>query len=258
MCGHHAQHCNRTGEQTCRHDTVKRALVKELKRIGLQVQVEDNAPFTAHPDLRMDITIAGGQMRMPLPMVVSGATVAGSTAADRNKGALLDVYLTDASSAAALGRGSAAMDGGALVHGARKKYNTYTGKFPSLEYTLFVFGIEHGGRLSLQASNFLKAAATHEVARSDGACTFSSSMARWRQRVSVAVQQTISDTVDRSMSKSRAVPGEVLDLFAYRRVRLLKAPVPGGLEHGAAAQGGQGAAGGGQAGVAVAVVGNNT
>ena len=227
--GHHAQHCNHSGYHMYRHERVKAAFRTEFKAIGLQVVEESHAPFPDHPTLRMDLVVPGGQMLIPAPMDVNGATLPGATAADLGKAALVDIYLADPTSATAIQRfQSAVKDGGALIQGSQVKHTRYGGKFPTIENTLITCGLEIGGRLFRPTDNMLKTAAKHEAARSDGASTYSSCMARWRQRISVALQRAISESVSYSVAQSRAIPGQALDIGAYRRVRLLKAREPGG------------------------------
>jgi hypothetical protein len=118
------------------------------------------------------------------------------------------------------------------------KHTRYGGKYSPIENTLITFGLELGGRLFPPADNMLKAAAKHEAARSDGASTYSSCMAKWRQRISVALQRAISESVSHSVGQSRPIPGQALDRGAYKRVRLLKAREPGGGGGQEPAQGG--------------------
>ena len=225
--GVHALRCSRCGEQVYRHDHVKEAIANALRSCcKVAVVVEDQLPFVngGAPGLRMDITVAGGQMKIPYPMTAAGAPVPGCKPEHRDRGLLLDVYLADPT--AQSHRAKAAREGGAaLISGAEKKYTTYTGKYSQSSHTLIPFGVEIYGTLSPHAQRFLKAAAARSVVAGQGAHPYSYWMMRWRQFVSVALQRAASQSVARNMARSRAAgDGAIVTRSAHLQVRLLRRP----------------------------------
>ena len=89
-------------------------------------------------------------------------------------------------------------------------------------YTFFPFIFEQFGRASLHAQDFLKLAAEAQSASSAGAIAVSHCKQRWRQRLSIAVQMSISDSVARLWNKATTKVGDPPpDIEAYTRVRFL-------------------------------------
>jgi hypothetical protein len=196
--GAHALACTQSGEQTFRHEFVKKAIADLLKaRAKVHTTCEDSTPFvgTEQPDRRMDIVVAGGQMQAPLPMMPDGTLVPNvDTVAARNKGLLVDVFLTDPA-AQQFRRRAAQEDGAALGSGVARKFQTYGDT--SIAYTLIPFGVEIHGRLCKHSHVFIRAVAEHQTSICDGAYPYSHVVMKWRQYVSIALQRACSDSVHR-------------------------------------------------------------
>jgi len=115
--------------------------------------------------------------------------------------------------------------GKAAEQRTKEKFKHYKGKYSPSRYSLFPFVAEFDGLLGKHAHVFMAAAADHQFENSDGAWSRSECIRNWRQSISLALQETISTTVLRTMS--RAVPSAAaenqaqLDLLAYTKVRLL-------------------------------------
>ena len=88
----------------------------------------------------------------------------------------------------------------------KEKYDTYGGKHPS-NYTLIPFILEQSGASCPHVHEFVKAAALHEFALSDGAWPVSATVQRWRQKISMTLQKVLSVTSRRVFSRVRAVAG---------------------------------------------------
>ncbi len=193
------------------------------------VGLEDHEPFVARgmPGLAMDLTIPGGQMSIPGAMNAEGAFVS-ATASGKfslDKGALVDVNVTDPICAAHVGQ-AAVCSGSTASKAVKRKYDHYTGHFDPRNHILIPFVVESFGRLSVHAQRLIKAMAEHQSRRCEGARPAVDFVASWRQRVSIAVQRSVSDVVARSMSRTRPVAGQPApDIRAYMHVRLLQRPV---------------------------------
>ena len=230
MDGEHALACMLCAtEQTARHEFIKHALVALAKRVSVHATKEDSTPFvgTARPDRRMDIVIAGGQMKIPLPMRPDGTLVPNVSATARDRGLLVDVFWADPT-AQRYRRKAAQEDGAALVDTTREKYTRYGDDIITIAFTLIPFGVEILGRICRHAHAYVRSMAFHETSASDGAYPYSSIMMKWRQYISTAVQRAVSESVARSMSKSRAkepIADHPFDRDAHMQVRLLNIPV---------------------------------
>jgi hypothetical protein len=228
MDGEHALVCMNCGEQTGRHEFVKNALIALAKRVNVHATKEDRTPFsgTAQVNRRMDIVIAGGQMKIPLPMTPDGTLVPNAHATARDRSLLVDVFWANPT-ADKYRRKAAQEDGAALIDTTKEKFTRY-GDCDTIAYTLIPFGVEINGRPSPHANAYLRAMALHETGASNGAYPYSCIMMKWRQYLSIAVQRAVSESMARSMSKSRAkepIADHPLDRDAHMQVRLLNIPV---------------------------------
>jgi hypothetical protein len=233
----HARNCTFTGEQTYRHDAVKHALAKALTRhcklIG--VLIEDNQMFVDRDraELKMDISVEGGQMSMP-SITPEGAPKEFPVAADAAKAAAIDVSLADPTAATCRKRCSHPQSGAgrATRDRAKTKNNLYLPHMSAASYTLIPFVLELFGTIGAHAQAFLAAAAVRESEVSEGATSVSRCKEKWRQRISVTLQRVVSLSLARCFSKTRQLPaaGGVIhaapDITAHMRLRLLACPQP--------------------------------
>ena len=115
--------------------------------------------------------------------------------------------------------------GVAVMRKAEEKLNKYEGKFPP-SYTLIPLALEQTGRSCPHTSRFVRAAAEHESSACEGAYTVSACISRWRQRISVVLQRSISESVLRSFRKTRVDPavGTAPATQLHRLVSLLVLP----------------------------------
>ena len=140
------------------------------------------------------------------------------------KGALLDINITDEMR---LQFRRAKAPGVAALHSAKRKFNHYSHKFDAARYTLFPFVAEFGGLLGPHAHAFIAAAATYQERISEGAWLRSDCVRGWRQSISLALQEVISLTVLRTMTRAKQAGGQPAPTpQAYRLVKLLHPPMP--------------------------------
>jgi len=179
--------------------------------------------------LHMDIVIyGGGKMLIPAPLNADGtpaqAPLLPGWLLHSLKALLLDMHLTDQMR---LKFRHAPRAGKAAELGAKKKFTHYNGTFSRSRNTLFPFVAEFDGLLGLHAHVFLSAAADHQHLKSNGVWLRSECLRGWRQSISLALQEVISLTILRTMSRTVAAAVENQaqpDLLAYKRVRLLCPP----------------------------------
>ena len=227
----HACRCSRTGEQTFRHDTVKRMLYDTLRSVlRLAGVVMEDHCFDDFPLLRMDVTFPGGQCSCPSfdeRGVVTGDKA--RTLLRAANGVMIDVavvdetgptYLSDANTGS-----SALFPGAAAAHKTEAKFRTYRDAYSPASHTLFAAVFEQSGAACKQLHLLVKMLAQYEHERTDGAYSVSASVQRWRQRFSVTLQRAISESEARLLRKVRvSLQGQqslpVID--GYRRVFLLK------------------------------------
>ena len=88
---------------------------------------------------------------------------------------------------------------------ALAKYTKYEGKHPP-NYTLIPIALEQSGRSCPNTSRLVRALAEHESAACDGVYSVSSCIARWRQRISIVLQRSISESVLRNFRRTRVDP----------------------------------------------------
>jgi len=223
----HAARCCKTGEQNYRHNPLCDMVADVLRtRLKLKHVVREDTQYcvaAGFPENRLDVTWQHGQMRLPQwdrhgrllrqqdPDKQMNGGLVDATVVDQTA----DVYVKEASHTA----------GVTVMRKAEEKLNKYEGKFPS-NYTLIPFAFEQTGRSCPHTSRFTRAAAEHESQQCDGAYSVSSCIARWRQRFSMVLQRSISESVLRSFRKTRADPalGTAPVVNRYKTVSLLVLP----------------------------------
>jgi len=229
--GFHAATCSRTGEQTFRHHRCCEMFSSALKQeVGVQSFLEQQVPLrpgvTASDAYFMDITVPPGQIPMPPPMKADG-TVVNPRTVERDSGntGLIDWSFTNPA-AAAFRSAAAKTPGHAAEVRAQQKYDKYLPVMAATN-TLIPFVVEQFGRMSPQARALLKVVAKQQSERAGGAHSYAHCLQRFRQRISVATQRTISDSVGRLWSKTRPLPGAAapdLQQFAKQPLLLRQAP----------------------------------
>ena len=215
LTAEHARRCANTGEQNARHHAIRDLIHDALQsctRLAL-VRKEDAGPFIArgYTRLIMDVTWAPGCMLLG-HLGARDARVLPLTMQTSKPGGLLDTCIVDETGVEQVKRGVRDMTGPAYKAGAaamtkvKEKYDTYGGKHPS-NYTLIPFILEQSGASCPHVHEFVKAAALHEFALSDGAWPVSATVQRWRQKISMTLQKVLSVTSRRVFSRVRAVAG---------------------------------------------------
>ena len=229
----HACRCSNTGEHTFRHDAIKRMLFDILRSVlRLAGVVMENRMFAdfGYPDYRMDITFLGGQCTCPCfderGVLTRDVAMALLRAAN---GVMVDVavvdetgptYLSDAGTCS-----SALHPGAAAAHKTQAKFRTYSAAYSPASHTLFAAVLEQSGAGSKQLHLLVKMLAKYEHERTDGAYPVSACVQRWRQRFSVTLQRTISESEARLLGKVRdPLPGQLSppELDRYKGVYLLR------------------------------------
>lgn len=223
----HAARCSLTGEQNYRHNPLcdmiadvlsTRLKLKHVKREDNQYCVE-----AGFPECRLDVTWEQGQMSLP-QCDRHGALLAVQNVDRTKNGGLLDVTVVDQTAPGYLHRGAASVAGYAAMKKASGKFDTYQGKFPA-NYTLIPVALEQSGACCPHTKRFVKAVSEHESCRSGGAYTVSRCINRWRQRISVVLQRSISESVLRSFRRTRPAPGRPAPQPGmYKSVSLLVPP----------------------------------
>jgi len=197
------------------------------QEVGVQSFLEQQVPLRPASDAYfMDITVPPGQIPMPPPMKADG-TVINPRTVERDSGntGLIDWSLTNPA-AASLRSAAAKTPGHAAEVRAQQKYDKYLPVMAATN-TLIPFVVEQFGRMSPQARALLKVVAKQQSERAGGAHSYAHCLQRFRQRISVATQRTISDSVGRLWSKTRPIPGAAapdLQQFAKQPLLLRQAP----------------------------------
>jgi len=162
-------------------------------------------------------------MKVPPPMDENGtrlpniAVTPGSSHED--KSLLVDASITNNRTV----RFRTKPAGAAAKTRTQEKCRHYGGKYDPSSYTLLPFVAELDGTLCAPAHAFIRAAAVHQSANSDGAWLQSDCVRLWRQSVSIRLQGAISQSVLRSIQRPVRIPGQPEpDWCAYQRVRLLR------------------------------------
>ena len=228
----HAARCSKTGEQNYRHNPLCDMIADVLRtRLKLKhVMREDSQYFVAagFPDFKLDVTWQYGQMHMP-QWDKQGRLLRQQDPAKQLNGGLIDVTVVDQTGTDLEAASHTA--GAAAMRKALGKYTKYEGKFPP-NYTLIPIALEQSGRSCPNTSRFVRAAAEHESAACDGAYTVSACIARWRQRISIVLQRSISESVLRTFRKTRADPakGTAPVVNGHMSVSLLVLPAAAQVE----------------------------
>jgi hypothetical protein len=229
----HACRCSYTGEQTFRHDAIKRMLFDILRSVlRLAGVVMENNMFAdfGYPLLRMDITFLGGQCTCPCfdERGVLTRDMARALLRAAN-GVMVDVAVIDETGPTYLddaGTGSSALlPGAAAAHKTQAKFRTYGAAYSPASHTLFAAVLEQSGAGSKQLHLLVKMLAKYEHERTDGAYPVSACVQRWRQRFSVTLQRAISESEARLLAKVRdSLPGQQSEpvIDRYKRVHLLR------------------------------------
>ena len=253
--GPHARACSATGEQNYRHNVLRDCVLDCIKRdLGIQVARETTEGFkiaalALHRSAvsakngrqpAMDVVVTPGAIPMCTPRNSAGVEKPDADPEkDKAKGACIDVSITDPT-CKSIYKQAAQTAGTAATQRVKAKFKHYlvSGLIDTDSYTLFPFVFEQFGRASLHAQDFLKMAAEQQSEFSGGAIAVSHCKQRWRQRLSIAVQMSISDSVARLWTKATAKGSDPPpDIEAYARVRfLLREPLasdpdppPGGV-----------------------------
>ena len=216
--------CN-NGEQNTRHHALRDVLYYLLRTMcKVPCRKEDNTPFAAagHGELFMDCVATGGHMKVPAPMDECGTLLTNDPTnpgfGHDSKHLMADASLTNNRTT----KFRRSLAGTAAKFRTKEKIIHYGGKFDPSSYSLLPFVSEFDGTLCAPAHALIRAAALHQSSSSDGAWLQSDCVRLWRQSVSISVQTSISQTVLRSMLRTRRITGQPPpDCLAYRRVRLL-------------------------------------
>ena len=172
----------------------------------------------------MDIVVSPGALDMPLPRDRSGQQAKNLEPAQyQNKGAAIDVTIVDPT-CGSYRRAAAEKAKHALMLKVKEKFIHYfdSGLLDRTRFTLIPLAVEQFGSMSPHANDFIKAAARHQSSVIGGAWCESRCIQRWRQRLSIIVQEGISASVARMWARTVAVAGEPFPgLDGYTRVHLL-------------------------------------
>jgi hypothetical protein len=211
----HARRCG--GGITSRHNAVRNAMASALSHeAGLTgVEKESREPFASstNPSLRIDVVIPGGQMAMP-----------GEGAGAADKAALVDVTLIDPG-ATEYRLEASRTAGAAAATKAQEKYNHYLPYTEGARFTLFPVAIELFGAACAETHTLVKALAVHQAQSSGGAWSVSQCVARWRQRLSVVMQRSVSASVASAFARvERDEDRPIPNVGAFAHVRLLLRP----------------------------------
>ena len=220
--GAHARACSKSGEQNYRHATVRDALIEciktdagliasresvecfDLTRLAARVQAAGNGKTPA-----MDIVISpGSRMDMPPPRDRHDQVVALPAARVKNKGAAIDVSIVDPTCQSHR-RKAADTLGHAASTRVKEKFIHYcdTGLLNRTSFTLIPFVLEQFGNMSPHANDFIQAVAAHQSKSSGEGWPQSRCTQRWRQRLSIALQEGISASVARCWTRTGAAEG---------------------------------------------------
>ena len=213
----HGRCCIKGGEYAIKHTaTVKAMHTGMVTDAGLTgVQPESATAFLAHvgQPLRADLAVPAGQLN----------TAAQGEPSNEHLGQLLDHVHPDCT--ATKYRAHAARQAGyAALTYAKEKHNKYRGKFATDQYTLIPFAVDQFGAACDEAHRLLGALAHKQSQRSGGMWHKSQCVARWRQRMSVALQRAVSESVARTLARTTqplVAGGPRPRPWLYRTVHLL-------------------------------------
>ena len=208
----HARRCACTGFPTLRHHLVRDNIADGLRMMGLLgVHTEQSAPFAAcdEPDLRMDITIEGGQGLH--------AKHINNVTDDMDRGVLLDVKLTDPTCLTSV-TGASKQHAHAADAIAKRNHKHYDKYIDADKYVLVPLAFEVFGGACKEVHNFISTVAQYKVGHGDSTWTRSRVIDWWRKRISFAVQSSTSIAVDACLRRARPNTGYNL----YTHMSLLR------------------------------------
>jgi hypothetical protein len=184
--------------------------------VGLTgLQLESMTAFLQHTgeQLRTDILIPAGQLNTAPPGELS----------NEGLGHLVDHVHPDGTAASHRQRASEEA-GYAARHAAERKHNKYRGKFATDQYDLIPFAVDQYGAACKEAHGLIQALADKQSRRSGGVWKKGHCVARWRQRVSIALQRAVSESVATAWAKvtQPLVPGgSAPKRWLYKEVHFL-------------------------------------
>jgi hypothetical protein len=229
--GAHIRSCSR-GFATPRHTAVADALARMLRsQAGVRgVRQEARHMFATgtRPKNMMDISFPAGQVHLPVPVVQPPPPrrLLGGLAVR----ACLDVTIRDGT--CLTHRATAAADIAAgLVTASEKKITRYvmSDALDLRQTTLFSVAMDQFGACSADTHALIRTFALRQAAISGGVYTPATCVGRWRQQLSVALQNAISNSVLDAWPRIRAIPGQPAPaLTAYRQTWLLSHAPPSG------------------------------
>ena len=190
----HSRTCTKGAEYTRRHNICVHAMESAArKETGLQgVEVEKSHMFLAHVGqaLRMDIVIQKDQLN----------TAERGKPSNLHLGQLWDHTYPDGTANKYRAR-AARVAGYAAEYAAKGKHTKYRGKFAADQYTFLPFAVDQFGAACSDAHSLIRALALKQSQNSGGVWPLSQCVARWRQRMSVALQRAVSESVARSLAR---------------------------------------------------------
>ena len=221
MSSVHARRCG--GTRTRRHDALNKAFADAAKREAKVplMHTESNCCFNDgyRQDFRMDLVIEGGQMIMP-----------GASLADAHKGAAIDFAIIDPTTPNAVVQ-AAAQEASAAEAVALVKRTHYSTPLSETRYTFFALVFEIFGAVSSDTHKLIGALAARQAAASNGMYALSHCVNDWRQRLSVRMQNEVSQGMMFEWLRMKPFehqPPPDKWAFARRKLLLAQAPVPAG------------------------------
>lgn len=213
----HSRSCVKGREYTVRHDLCVRAMESAArKETRLQgVEVERSDMFVAHTGqaLRMDIVIQADQLN----------TAEQGKAPNLHLGQLVDHTYPDGTASKYRAR-AAQTAGYAATLAAEGKHTKYRGRFAADQYTFLPFAVDQFGAACSDAHRLIRALALRQSQNSGGVWPLSQCVARWRQRMSVALQRALSESVARTLARCTepsVAGGDRPNFKQYLAVKLL-------------------------------------
>lgn len=213
----HSRSCTLGGEYAKRHTACVGAMHKGMTSdAGVTgVVLEDRSAHIGLTDTarRSDILIPAGQLN----------TAPKGCESNEALGQIIDHVYPDGTCATY--RAQAAQTAGyAALSWAKEKHQKYRGTFATDQYTLIPFALDQFGAACEEAHRLIQALARRQSQRSGGAWPESQCVARWRQRMSVALQRAVSESVARTFARCTqplVEGGPAPRPWLYRSVKLL-------------------------------------
>jgi hypothetical protein len=229
QAGAHVRRCP-YGPNSTRHHKLVDALFALLRSDAkLRGVLKDtDAPFRHGTTYFMDLYVPAGQLDLPAPAVQPAADGAQRLGGGLAVAVCLDVTIRDGTCPTYRREAAADISAG-LRAASLNKIKTYvdSGALDPATTTLFSVALDQFGAASQDAHAVVRALAVRQAQFSDGLYTVAACVARWRQKLSVVLQRSISDLVIADWpSTIPATPGAAPDLDAYRHASLLSAPYP--------------------------------